>query len=74
MNPKIDRLFAAFCWLGTLVVALLALYMLHMAQRFPEIEVFARNTRIVGALLLLWLAIAAYFTVRARRNGKKRDK
>ncbi|MBE7009765.1 MAG: hypothetical protein E7422_11765 [Ruminococcaceae bacterium] len=71
-NPKISRLFCVFCWLGTLTAALLEGYMLYMMKSYPEIESFARNVRIAGVLLLIWLAVSAYFTVWAwKEKGKK---
>lgn len=72
MNPKVMRLFCVFCWFGTALSALLFGYMLHLSTTFPGMETFARNTRIAGVLVLIWLIVSAYFTVRARKETKKK--
>ena len=64
------RLFALLCWLGVVVSGGLTGYMLRLAQKYPEVERFSRNTRIAGVLLLVWLATAVFFTVRAYMDGK----
>ncbi|MBQ9460065.1 MAG: hypothetical protein IJU66_09070 [Oscillospiraceae bacterium] len=72
-NPKARKLFGVFCWLGVAISGFLTGYMLHLAKNYPEIESFTRNTRIAGVLLMVWLAAAVYFTVRAwmdKKGGK----
>ncbi|MBE7004086.1 MAG: hypothetical protein E7425_07350 [Ruminococcaceae bacterium] len=64
-NLKINRLFSIFCWLGTAISGILMGYMLHMAREYPQVDDFTRNTRIAGVLLLIWLAVSVFFTVRA---------
>lgn len=70
-NQKVSRLLCLLCWLGVATAGFLTGYMLHLARRFPEVEAFARNTYLAGALALLWLAVAVYFTVHGRRNKEK---
>ncbi len=71
MNPKFYTLAAVLCWLGTATAAFLEAYMLRLVSRFPGVEQFERNVRIIGVLLLVWLAVSAFFTVRAWKEKKK---
>ncbi len=75
MSPsKLEKLLAVFSCVGLLMTTVLLFIMLHLARQFPEIEELARNVRIVGALLAVWLAVTAFFTVRAYQNGKNQNK
>ncbi len=73
-NPKIYRLFAVFSWCGVALSGFLLGYMLHMIRKFPEIESFNNDVRLIGGLLALWLLAAAWFTVRAVRERKRKNK
>ena len=70
-NQKVSRLLCLLCWLGVATAVFLTAYMIYLARRFPEVGGFARNAYLAGALALLWLAVAVYFTVRERRNKGK---
>ena len=70
-DRKISCLLCVLCWLGVAMSGFLTGYMFHLTLQFPEVEAFARNAYLAGALALLWLAAAAYFTVRARRDHGK---
>lgn len=69
---KARRLLAVLCWLGAAISGGLMGYMLHLVKEYPAIESFARNTRIAGALLMLWLFAAVFFTVRAWLDKKEK--
>ena len=70
-DPKVGRLLCVLCWLGVAMCGFLTGYMLYFMRQFPEVESFARNAGLAGALTLLWIAAAVYFTVRARTQKKK---
>ena len=73
-NQKVIRLLCVLCWLGVATSGFLTGYMFYLARQFPEVDAFARNTYLAGALALLWLIAAAHFTAQARagrKNGKK---
>ena len=70
-NLRPDRLLCVLCWLGVAMSGILTGYMFHFTREFPEVESFARNAWLAGALMLLWLAAAAYFTARERKNRGK---
>lgn len=72
VNPKIYRLMCIFCWFGTALSVFLMAYMLHLVRSFPEVETFARNTRAAGGLVLIWLLVSVYFTVRMRKETRKK--
>ena len=65
MNQKFYKLAALFCWRGTAITAFLEFYMIHLMNSFPGAAAFERNVRIVGVLVLVWVAVSAFFTVRA---------
>ncbi len=71
-QAKTYRLFAVFCWLGTAISGGLMGYMRHLAGEYPTIETFTRNTRIAGVLLMLWLPVAVFFTIRACQEKKEK--
>lgn len=70
-NQKVSRLLCLLCWLGVVTSGFLTGYMVHLARQFPEVEAFARNAYLAGALALLWLAVAVYFTLGERKNKGK---
>lgn len=70
-NQKVSRLLCVLCWLGVAMSGFLTGYMLRLTRQFPEVGTFARNAYLAGALALLWLAVAVYFTVRARKDKKE---
>ena len=70
-NPKVGRLFCVLCWLGVAMSGFLTGYMIHFARSFPEVEAFTRNAYLAGALALVWIAAAVYFTLRTRKNKGK---
>ena len=70
-NRRASRLFCVLCWLGVAMSGFLMGYMFHLTRQFPEVEAFARNVYLAGALALLWLAVAVYFTLRGRSNKEK---
>ena len=70
-DPKVGRLLCVLCWLGVAMSGFLTGCMFHLTRQFPEVEAFARNTYLAGALALLWLAVAVYFTLRERKNKRK---
>lgn len=74
MNLRFLKLLSIFCWMSTTIAAFLTGYMVKMARNFPEVTVFTRNSRLAGALLLLWLAVSVFFTVRWLMGRKDRDK
>ena len=70
-NLKPSRMLCVLCWLGVVISGVLTGYMIHFARQFPEVEKFAQNMYLAGALLLLWLSAALYFTLRERKNKGK---
>lgn len=73
-HQKVRRLLCVLCWLGVAMSGFLTGYMLHLTRQFPEVEAFARNAYLAGALALLWLAAAAWFTLRGRSERKNERK
>lgn len=73
-NPKASLIFCVLCWSGAVISGILTGYMFHFTRQFPGVEAFARNACLAGALSLLWLAAAAYFTLRARAERKEKKK
>ncbi len=71
-EQKLYRRLCLFVWLGTAMTLGVEAYLLHLARAYPEVERFAQNARIIGCLLLVWLATAVYFTVRTYLDGKKK--
>lgn len=67
-HQKVSRLLCVLCWLGVATSGFLTAYMIYLARQFPEVGGFARNAYLAGALALLWLAVAVYFTVRGRKD------
>ena len=70
-NLKPGRLVCVLCWLGVAMTGFLTGFMFHLTREFPEVEAFVRNAYLAGALALMWLAIALYFTLRERKNKGK---
>lgn len=70
-NPKQELVFCVLCWSGAVISGILTGYMLHFTRQYPEVETFARNTYLAGALALLWIAAALYFTLRGRKDKRK---
>lgn len=70
-DPKIYRLFMFFSWGLTVLTAVLEIYMLHLVKSYPGVVTFERNVRIIGVLILLWVAASVWFTVLAVKNAKK---
>ena len=70
-HQKPGRLLCVLCWLGAAMCGVLAGYMIHFTRMFPEVDDFVRNAYLSGALTLLWLGAAVYFTRRERKNKEK---
>ncbi|MBO4915439.1 MAG: hypothetical protein J5449_09565 [Oscillospiraceae bacterium] len=70
-EPKMYRKLMIFSWCLTLLTVALEAYMAYLMKRYPGVEVFERNVRIAGVLLMLWIAASSFFTVMALKNRKK---
>ena len=70
-DRKTRRLICVLCWLGVAMAGFLTGFMIHLARQFPEVEAFSKNVYLAGALALLWLAVAVYFTLCERRHKGK---
>ena len=70
-NQKPGRLLCALCWLGVVMCGFLTGCMIYFTVEFPEAGDFSKNAYLSGALTLLWLAAALYFTACERKNKGK---
>ena len=70
-DRKTRRLICVLCWLGVAMAGFLTGFMIHLARQFPEVEAFSKNVYLAGALALVWLGVALYFTLRERKNHGK---
>ncbi len=71
MNPKFYKWTAVFCWLGTAITVFMEAYMLRMTDKYPGMTELDGSVRMIGALLLVWLAVSTFFTVRAWKENRK---
>lgn len=70
-DPRVNKILAVTCWIGTALCAFLALYLVYMAREFPGMEAFTRFSWLAGLLAALWGAAAVWFTVLSRQGRKK---
>ncbi len=71
---KIYRLMSVICWIGTAISGVLLFYLLRTAEKVSHAENLTGSIRLTGVLMLVWLMVSVFFTVRAYLFGKNEKK